>query len=219
MDGMGDLFGQQNQVCQSYSCPAPNVPINKWPLSITSTGCQGGGGMSMFSMGGSNYKHIEHCCHMKNACYQLCGSEKKTCDIELKKCMERGCEDLSDLTAEEKESMSEEDTKKEKEECGKMKGIVELIGNMGGCTEYDSHQRSHCECVDKDKQGDKMERVLRNFYRKFNPEAVDKVKGLLQRAGGKRSIFNKILHGLVKKHPEAIKKQELKMPDPMNMDL
>jgi hypothetical protein len=57
-----------------------------------------------------------------------------------------------------------------------------------------------------------MERVIRNFYKKFNPEGISKVKGLVEKADGKRSIFNKILYGLVKKYPEAIKKRVLEMP-------
>jgi len=168
--------------------------------------------------GKSSYKHIEQCCHLKNACYQLCGSNKQTCDAEMEKCMEKNCKELPD-SADEWDSMSGEEIKKEQDECGKMKSIVALLGNMGGCNEYDEHQRRTCECVDKDKVGDKMERVFRNFYKKFNPEGAEKVKGLVEKVQGKRSIFNKILYGLVKKYPAAIKKKELEMPDPMKMDL
>ena len=113
----------------------------------------------MMTMGGPNeYRHIDHCCHSRNACYQLCGSNKQTCDAEMEKCMEKSCDEAGS----------------EKEDCGKMKSIVSLIGKMGGCNEYDSYQRQNCECVDKGKVEDKMERVLRNFYKKFNPGGIDK---------------------------------------------
>jgi len=38
---------------------------------------------------------------------------------------------------------------------------------MSGCNEYDGQlqQRRVCECVEKDKLEEKMERVLRNFYK------------------------------------------------------
>ena len=64
----------------------------------------------------------------------------------------------------------------------------------------------------KEKVEDKMERVFRNFYKKFNAEGVDKVKGLLEKAKGKRAVFNKILYSLVKKYPAAIKQKEVEMP-------
>jgi hypothetical protein len=209
-----NMFGTENQVCPTYSCPTPFVPVNKWPLGITSTGCESGGGMGnmMIMKGGKKYKHIEHCCHLKNACYQLCGSNKQTCDAELDKCMEKGCDTLSDYSTAELESMSDDEINKEKDDCRSTKGIVALLGNISGCKEYDMHQRIVCECVDKDKVGDKMERVLRNFYKKYNPDGSSKVKGLLDKTAGKRSIFNKILYGLVKKYPDAIKKKELEMP-------
>lgn len=38
------------------------------------------------------------------------------------------------------------------------------------------------------------------------------VKGLIEKAEGKRAVFNKILNGLVKKYPAAIKKKEIEMP-------
>ena len=216
MDGM---FGGQNQVCQSFSCPKPYVPVNKWPLSITSTGCQSTNGMVM-SMGGDDaYKHVEHCCHHKQACYQICGSNKQLCDKELEKCMDEGCTELPGLTPEEASSMSEDDKQKETEECKKTTGIVKLLANMSGCNEYDGQQRRVCECVEKDKLEEKMERVLRNFYKKYNPDGIDKVKGLVSKANGKRPMFSKILYGLVKKYDGAIKKTKPETIDPLKMDL
>ena len=216
-DGGGNIgdnmYGSENQVCPTFSCSKPYVPVNKWPLGITSTGCQSGGGMGMMTLGGKNdYKHVEHCCHLKNACYQLCGSNKQTCDAEMDKCMDAGCDTLSGYSPADLRSMTEEEIKKEKDECGSMKSVVALIGKFSGCKEYDMHQRTACECVDKGKVREKMERVIRNFYKKFNPEGISKVKGLVEKADGKRSIFNKILYGLVKKYPEAIKKRVLEMP-------
>lgn len=38
---MGTMFGGPDQICTPYSCPKPYVPLAKWPLGITSTGCQG----------------------------------------------------------------------------------------------------------------------------------------------------------------------------------
>ncbi|KAL3826877.1 hypothetical protein ACHAXA_000845 [Cyclostephanos tholiformis] len=215
-----DIFGK-DQVCPNFSsCPKPYVPISKWPLVITSTGCQSGGGMGMMTLGGGDdYRHIEHCCHHKNACYQLCGSTKRTCDAELEKCMNLGCDTLHGYSPAKLSSMTNEEIKKEKDGCMRTKSIVQMIGKFGGCKEFDMLQRSACECVDGDKVGEKMGRLFRSFYKKFNPEGVSKVKGLLEKANGKRSMYNKILYGLVKKYPDSIKKKVLEMPASFKMDL
>jgi len=218
-DNINDMLGnQEDKVCPNYSsCPKPYVPISKWPLVIASTGCQSGSGMGMMTIGGSNdYRHIEHCCHHKNACYQLCGSNKRACDVEMEKCMESGCDSLHGA---ELLSMTDEEIEKEKEDCARTKSIVSLIGKFGGCNEFDNYQQRACECVDGGKVDEKMERLFRSFYKKFNPEGVSKVKGLLEKAGGKRSIYNKILYGLVKKYPDAIKKKVVEMPASFKMDL
>lgn len=187
---------------------------------VFAAGCQSNNGMGMMAMGGTNsYKHLEQCCHLKQACYQLCGSNKQACDAELDKCMEKSCTELSDLTSDEASSLSADDKQKETEECNKMKGIVSLMNTIGGCNEYDMHQRRTCECIDKEKVVDKMERVLRNFYKKFNPDGVNKVKALVEKTDGKRAMFTKILYGLVKKYPDAIKKKVPDIIDPMKMDL
>ena len=133
--------------------------------------------------------------------------------------MEKSCTELPDLTSDEALNMSADDKQKETEECNKMKGMVSLMNNIGGCNEYDMHQRRTCECIDKEKVVDKMERVLRNFYKKFNPDGVNKVKALVEKTDGKRAMFTKILYGLVKKYPDAIKKKVPDIIDPMKMDL
>ncbi|KAL9187758.1 hypothetical protein ACHAXT_006136 [Thalassiosira profunda] len=209
-----DMFNQ-NQVCETYSCPSPLVPLQKWPLSLTSTGCQmGGGGMGMMSAGGDDgYKNIDHCCHQKNACYQLCGSNKQACDKEMEKCMAKGCEELPDSKG--KSDMSADEIKTEQDECNKMKGIVDLLGKLGGCREYDAFQRQNCDCIAKDKVKEKMERVLRNFYKKFSPEGIDKVPALVEKTSGKRAMFNKILNSLVAKYPAAVKKKTVSLEDMM----
>lgn len=133
----------------------------------------------------------------------------------MEKCMEKSCKELPDSEGD----LSNDEIKKEQEECTKMKSIVDMIGKIGGCNVYDNHQRQHCECIDKAKVGDKMERVMRNFYKKFNPDGIDKVKGLIEKTNGKRAVFNKILYGLVKKYPAAVKKVVPEVPDIMKMDL
>lgn len=205
-------MGGGDQACVPFACASPYVPVNRWPLAIESPGCeQPGGTQSMFQAGQEDQmRHIEHCCDRKSACYQLCGSSKAACDAELQKCMERGCEELPALGIDDKEAMDEEELAEEKETCMRMKGLIKLMSDMGGggCAEFEFHQQSHCECVEKDKLEGAMEKVLRAFYKKFHPASVKKVEGLLEKAAGRRTVFNKILYTLVKKYPAAIKKNK-----------
>lgn len=118
--------------------------------------------------------------------------------------------------------MSEEEIEKEREECDSTTKLMILLGEMAGCGAYDAHQHIHCQCVEKGKVEENMERVLRAFYEEYNPDAVDKVKGLIEKTRGKkRSVFNKILMSLVNHYPAALTKTEPEpeMPDPIKEDL
>ena len=70
--------------------------------------------------------------------------------------------------------MSEEEIEKEREECDSTTKLMILLGEMAGCGAYDAHQHIHCQCVEKGKVEENMERVLRAFYEEYNPDAVDK---------------------------------------------
>lgn len=134
--------------------------------------------------------------------------------------MEKSCKELPDSSKEELEDMLEEEIEKEREECDSTTKLMILLGEMAGCGAYDAHQHIHCQCVEKGKVEENMERVLRAFYEEYNPDAVDKVKGLLEKTKGKkRSVFNKILMSLVNHYPAALTKKEPEMPDPIKEDL
>lgn len=154
-------------------------------------------------------KHLEQCCHIKDACYQLCGLDKQTCDAELEKCMEKGCSELPDLTSEELSLMTFDEKQKEIDECNKMKDMVVLNNNMGGCDEYEAEQERHCKCIDEGKVKLQIERILYSFHKKFNSDGIpDKVNELIDKADGNIATFTEILYGLVKKFDGTIRKRK-----------
>ena len=116
---------------------------------------------------------------------------KTHCEEQFLKCSEEKCAALDE---------------KEKKACESTMSIHMLMAKFDqSCNRYDQEQYSHCECVDKDKAASKRERVIRSFYKKFNPDAVDKVQGLLKKVDTPSKMAGLLLK-LVKKYPEAIKK-------------
>lgn len=123
-----------------------------------------------------DFKHFEKCCDLQTMCYQVCGMTKEKCDADMEACMKNSCDELPGLAAsyEEKQDLTEEEVAEESESCHKMVGLVKLIRGMNGCREYEMFQMRNCECVAKDKLVANMERVLRNFYKKYKPDGIGK---------------------------------------------
>lgn len=199
----GGGFGKP-EFCRPYKCSKGDEPVPKWPLRLTSAGCNSGmGGMQIMSAGGGGDKNDPQtpCCDMRQACLQTCGTIKTYCDEEFLKCTKATCAAM--------------DTTAAKEDCEKSAGIHELMVNMDRCQKYDSEQYSHCECVSKDAAPAKREKVLRAFYKKFNPDNVDKVSSLAKKAETPRKMAGLMLK-LYKKYPQVIKK--IKDPQQEMMD-
>ena len=183
-------FDGAGKVCRPYSCPNDQEPVPKWPLKLTSTGCSGMGGVQ--NVGGMREDDpLRSCCDLRHACIQTCGSLKSFCDEEYAKCGKDVCSPLQD----------EED----KAKCEKSNTINELMMKLDNCQRYEQEQYTHCECVPKDTVQSKRERVIRAFYKKFNPENVEKVAALVQKVDTPAKMVGLLLK-LYKKYPEVIKK-------------
>jgi Group XII secretory phospholipase A2 precursor (PLA2G12) len=184
-------FGEP-KFCTPYQCPKDHEPVPKWPLKLTSPGCSGMGGMQVFSPGASDEDDpTKICCDLRNACLQTCGALKSFCDEEYLKCGKEACKDITD---------DDQRTK-----CESSANINELMIKMDNCQRYDQEQYTHCECVKKADAAHKRERVLRAFYKKFNPDAVDKVPALAKKADTAGKMVGLLLK-LYKKYPEVIQK-------------
>lgn len=184
-------FGEP-KFCKIYQCPKDSEPVPKWPLKLSSPGCAGMGGMQVFSQtadDGNDPTLI--CCDLRNACLQTCGALKSFCDEEYLKCGKEACKDIID-----------ED---KKSKCESSSNINELMIKMDTCQRYDQEQYTHCECVKKADAANKRERLLRAFYKKFNPDAVDKVPALAKKADTPAKMVGLLLK-LYKRYPEVIKK-------------
>jgi hypothetical protein len=183
-------FGEA-KFCRPYTCPKDHDAVPKWPLQLTSNGCSSMGGMQVFGGISNDDDPMRICCDLRNACLQTCGSIKTFCDEDYVKCGKDVCTDIQD-----------ED---KKSKCEKSSSINELMVKMDNCQRYDQEQQSHCECVSKDMVQKKRERVIRAFYKKFNPESIDKVASLIQKVDTPAKMVG-LLMKLYKKYPDVIQK-------------
>lgn len=184
--------GMGGQNCQSFRCTSGREPVPKSRLSFSSTGCSAmGGNMIMMGGGGGDTekKQYEECCDRWHACYQICGSSKKMCDENFKKCSETKCGG--------------------DEECNKSANLNSMLTSLSGCSKYDESQLKACECADKDKAEKAREKILARFYEKYadEPSSSDKVRELMKKADTKLK-FATLLNRLVEKYPNSIKHVE-----------
>ena len=185
-----DGFGEK-KFCKPYTCPKDHEPVPKWPLKLTSTGCAGMGGMQVFSGISDEDDPMRICCDLRNACIQTCGAIKTFCDDEFIQCGKDVCVDMPD-----------ED---QKSKCEKSASINDILVKMDRCQRYDQEQYKHCECVPKNEVQKKRERVIRAFYKKYNPENIDKVSGLVEKVDTPAKMVGLLLK-LYKKYPTVIQK-------------
>lgn len=198
--------------CPPFQCPSGYTHVSRWPLTVESTGCQSG------QASGMDYTHFESCCHTKNVCHQMCGSNKSMCDDQFESCMEKSCKELPALK-DDLADMDEEDIQEAREKCKRMIGLVKMLDNMGGCGRYNLYQANSCECVEKEKAKDKMKSVLEGFYGKYKPNAIGKVDALVEKANGNADTFSKIMLTLYLKYSQAVVKKAWENPNPMKREL
>lgn len=133
----------------------------------------------------------EKCCHVRNACYQICGATKEFCDAQFDKCSMAVCDAMTSETA-------------KKEQCVKDTELQKTLTKFSGCQVYDQAQGTSCECVMKSKVADSRKQVLQRFYKKFVPDSLHKVDTLAEKADNSKK-FAGLLLKLVKKYPDCIK--------------
>lgn len=172
-------------------CRKTEEPVPKWPLKLESPGCSGMGGMAVFSGGQADKEDpLRSCCDQQHACVQTCGISKAFCDDAFKKCNEEVCKAMVD--------------EEQRKQCETSKQMNEIMASIAQCGPYDREQNNHCECVPKEDAPSKRERVLRAFYKKFNPDSVDKVPGLVKKADTPKKMAG-LLIKLYKKYPQVIR--------------
>lgn len=188
---MGVGMGGGNQRCKEFKCKQKGyAPVPKRSMKFTSAGCDAIGGAAMM-FDGDNGKPYESCCDEWHACFQICGSNKQTCDDDFDDCVDRTCQQ-----AEQDEDACQQSAKQTK-----------MMLNLAGCRSFDAAQNKACECATQYNNGHmkKREEALRKFYKLYAPTGSEsKVPELLQKTGDSAPKLAKLLAKLIRKYPEAI---------------
>jgi len=190
-------FGKP-KVCTHLRCPRGHSAVQKPLPRFESAGCNavgGGGAMTMFSPGSSESDGpVSGCCDRWHACYQICGSNRQQCDDAFKKCGEDACARI----------VNDDDAKKK---CDTKMSVSAMMLQVGDCRQYDVAQRNACQCVGSHRVGEYRKEVLRSFYMKYAPSALDeeRVKMLAEKADTREKMAG-LFQKLVAKYPKCIRK-------------
>mmetsp|Transcript_108422 Transcript_108422/g.188174 ORF Transcript_108422/g.188174 Transcript_108422/m.188174 type:complete len:388 (-) Transcript_108422:175-1338(-) len=165
--------------CPAFSCGKDEKPVGKPDYKMWSYGCKDAGlnflSMASFDpnnpLGGMNQKknNVNKCCVEHDICKQTCGMTSQVCHEKFQTCSKKVCrgDQNCEMQAMLAEIMNEPyedlDKKEEKYDPEKAK-----------CRGYNRGQSSACMCVPKSDWQDATENKLKAFYKKFNPEKLNK---------------------------------------------
>jgi hypothetical protein len=198
-------FGAEPAKCVYHACEDGYQPVPKLPLNFTSSGCNSIGGISAFRMDANG--RVEPgiaCCHMRAACYQICGMEKSKCDDFFKKCNESICDAI--------------ENKELREKCTTSTSMHNMLAGMMGCGPYEHQQHNNCGCMEESKAPAWNKKVIHEFYARFAREHLHKAENLGSKAKTTSDTSNLLLK-LIQKYPKSIKKIADPSRDPKEMDM
>merc|ERR1712086_655133 len=129
---------------------------------------------------------FEKCCDQHDSCYMACGVPKETCEKAFGKCLRRHC----------KAQYAGND------ECASTASTYVMGVTAFGCNGYQESQKLGCECVKQPQARAHTEKVLTNFFAKFNAtKTPEDVSSALDVYEGKEGLM---LHRLYMKYPDSI---------------
>jgi len=172
-------------ICPAFKCPKGEKPVGKPITEVVSYGCKDSGmnimNMANFDpsnpMAGMNQqggKNLNKCCIERDICKQTCGMTSKDCFDAFQKCQTKICKGdqncnlqamISEIGGDPFDNLSDEPLDKDKK----------YDPDAAKCRGYGNAQAAVCQCVPDDEVTPAVEKNLKVFYEKYNPEKLDKV--------------------------------------------
>lgn len=164
-------------VCPSFTCPAKQRPVSKEGAKVWAYGCKESG-VSFLNTASFNpndplsglksQNNVDKCCVEKEICIRTCGMTAVACHEHFQKCSKKICkaDQNCNMMAQLADMMSQP---LEDEKLGADAGP-----DGRKCAVYNQAQREACECAPKDEWQGHVESRLTDFYKKYNPEKLDK---------------------------------------------
>ncbi|XP_063445589.1 group XIIA secretory phospholipase A2-like isoform X1 [Mytilus trossulus] len=141
IDGLADLAEGKTIECK-YKCRSGIKAIPHPDHTPTSNGC-GSFGIE-FDTG--NLPQMTECCDVHDKCYDICNTDKETCDKDFRQCLLVMCGKLGD-------DLNKEEAEVPKFMFGKgCEATAEIMyrGTLAlGCSPYKKAQKNACLCNDK----------------------------------------------------------------------
>jgi len=204
---LDDLMGG-GKACPAFRCAKGKEPVPVWPTRFKSTGCSGiGGGMVMSMTNEDDGPLLERCCDLRHACFQVCGTSKKACENQFKKCTEAACE---------KEPLTPAKVAGgEPGNCSSTASLKVMMASLGGCKDFSAGQTSGCSCKKAESVAKERKSWLGKFFKKFSGKAgnLDKLMG---KFGENKKNFAQLVMRLADKYRGKVVK---KVEDPQKLQM
>lgn len=175
----GGSYTPPAPICKPFKCPAGQKAVGKPETKVWSYGCKESGA-NIFSManldpnnplaGMQNQRTVNKCCLERDICKQTCGTTSKECHDAYQSCTKKICKGdqncmlgamMADITSDPSDTDYTSKDYKYDPEAQK-------------CKAYDRGQNDACQCVPKDDVKKANEEKLAQFYKKYNPEKLNK---------------------------------------------
>eukprot|EP00937_MAST-01D_sp_MAST-1D-sp2_P001294 g1294.t1 len=186
----------------AFRCPdRAHAMVQDPAYQLWSNGC-GTGGMNMDVGFG-----FSPCCDAHDACYELCGMPKATCDRAFHKCMDKVCA-----------AQPGGKRGKKAKECSSAKGMFTLGVGVFGCGPYMAGQQQACLCVPRARAREMEQQHVAGTLARYSQQegnATARAQALLAKArapkkkgkkkqqqGGNGDGVPQLLFRLVRKFPQ-----------------
>jgi len=114
-------------------------------------------------------KNVDKCCVERDICKQTCGMTSQACHDLFQKCSQKVCKE--DQNCKLQAMMADMMSPDPDEEPG---STTKYDPKESECKSYNKGQAEACTCVQEDEFRSATEDKLKSFYKKYNPEKLDK---------------------------------------------
>jgi hypothetical protein len=114
-------------------------------------------------------KNVDKCCVERDICKQTCGMTSQACHDIFQKCSQKICKE--DQNCKLQAMMADMMIPSDDEEPG---STTKYDPKEAECKHYNKGQAEACTCVPEDQFRSATEDKLKSFYKKYNPEKLDK---------------------------------------------
>mmetsp|Transcript_40390 Transcript_40390/g.66343 ORF Transcript_40390/g.66343 Transcript_40390/m.66343 type:complete len:230 (+) Transcript_40390:28-717(+) len=177
--------------CEYHCTDHRQTPWNKPDYVYQSNGC-GAMGIKV-----NVDPRIKHCCNTHDACYGVCGISRDFCDLQFKRCMDKGC--------------------KGDQQCISSAGMITMGAQLFGCEPFLQGQQSDCDCLNEFEFQQRIVPTLKEMYQQLpadSRKSDDEIEKIREKYKGKEA---KLINFILEKYPQhLIELVDMETGQPLN---